>query len=30
MTAISNLRDDGGKSSDHFGVVADLSINSNQ
>ena len=29
MTAISNLRDDGGKLSDHFGVVADLSINSN-
>lgn len=30
MTAIGNLRDDGGKLSDHFGVVADLSINSNR
>ena len=28
MTAISNLRDDGGKLSDHFGVVADLSSRS--
>ena len=29
MTAISNLRDGGKKLSDHFGGVADLSINSN-
>ena len=29
MTVISNLLDDGGKLSDHFGVVANLSNNSN-
>ena len=29
VTAISNLRGDGGKLSDHFGIAADLSTNSN-